>query len=165
MGIFRLDAGGRLPMKVNRMKLIVPFLLLLAGPAQGAGAPGEEYYFAIEINGIVCGYSKFMPSPFVQDGRKMLLLKHTILMRLTALGSQVESRLGLTYHIDPATGRFVYHDSTIEQGGMRMVSKIRIEGGKAYVTGSDASPEQVVPLPLDVVLANTLYIRTSWRIL
>jgi hypothetical protein len=39
---------------------------------------------------------------------------------------------------------------------MRLASRIRIEGGKASATGNGTSPEQAVPLPPDVVLANTL---------
>ncbi|MBZ5497038.1 MAG: hypothetical protein LAP85_11600 [Acidobacteriia bacterium] len=145
-------------MKSVRWVLLLPTLLLPAWPAQVSNPPAAgEYYYAIEMNGTLCGYARYVTSPLLQDGRKMLLLKHTILMQMTALGSRVESRLGLTYHIDPATGRFTYHDSTIEQGGMRLASKIRIEGGQAFVSGSGTNQEQVVPLPPDVVLANTLY--------
>jgi len=157
MGIFRRDAGWRIPMNVKRMVFMAPLLLMLVWPVRGAEPLAEEYYYAIEINGTVCGYVRFTTAPLLQDGRKMLLLKHEILMRVAALGSQVESRLGLTYHINPATGRFTYHDSTIVQGEMRLFSKIRIEGGQAFVSGSGINQEQVVPLPPDVVLANTLY--------
>ncbi len=143
------------------MKAIrVLFLLVLLLPvpqARGDTITAEEYYYAIEINGTLCGYASFVTSPLVQGGREMLLLKHKILMQVKALGKRVESRLDLTYHINPATGRFSYHDSTIEQGGMRLFSKIRIEGGKALLSGSGADQEQAVPLPPDVVLANTLY--------
>jgi len=157
MGIFRPDSGERTPMNVKRMVFMAPLLLMLVWPVRGAEPLAEEYYYAIEINGTVCGYVRFTTAPLLQDGRKMLLLKHEILMRVAALGSQVESRLNLTYHIDPVTGRFTYHDSIIEQGDMRLFSKIRIEGGQAFVSGSEVNQEQVVPLPPDVVLANTLY--------
>ncbi|MBP1596093.1 MAG: hypothetical protein H6Q05_1470, partial [Acidobacteria bacterium] len=157
MGIVRRDAGGRLPMKASRIVFVAPLLLMLAWPAAGAEPLPKEHYFAIEMNGTVCGYSKFTTSPLLQDGKNMILLRHEMLLRVAALGSKAESRLNLTYHIDPATGRFTYHDSTIEQGEMRLSSKIRIAGGQAFVSGSGVSQEQAVPLPPDVVLANTLY--------
>lgn len=144
-------------MKGSRVLWMTPLLLMLAWPVRGAEPPAEEYYFAIEMNGTVCGYSKFTTAPLLQDGRKMLLLKHEILMRIAALGSKAESRLNPTYHIDPVTGRFTYHDSIIEQGDMRLSSKIRIAGGQAFVSGSGMNQEQAVPLPPDVVLANTLF--------
>jgi transglutaminase-like putative cysteine protease len=136
---------------------MAPLLLMLALSAAEVEPSSEEYYFAIEINGTVCGYSKFTTAPLLQDGRKMVLLKHDILMRIAALGGRVESRLALTYHIDPDTGRFTYHDSTIEQGDMRLFSKIRIKDGQAFVSGNETNQEQAVPLPPDVILANTLH--------
>jgi transglutaminase-like putative cysteine protease len=131
--------------------------LMLAWPAAGTGQLAKEYYFAIEMNGTVCGYSRFTASPFLENGKDLILLKQEMRMQFTALGSKVEQRLVLTYHIDPASGRFTYHDSTIEQGDMRLSSKIRIAGGQAFVSGSGMSQEQAVPLPTDVVLANTLH--------
>ncbi len=117
----------------------------------------EEYYYAYEINGTLCGYAKFTTAPLVQEGRKLILLEHTVLMRVRAMGKQVESRLKLTYHLDPETNGFRYHDSTIEQGEQRMFVKMRIDGGRAYISGTGMDKEEAVELPPDVVLENTLY--------
>ncbi len=158
MGIPRLQAGGRLPMNSIRLMLLLLSILLPARCPHAAGAlAAEEYFYGIEINGTLCGYARFVTTPLPDNAEKMLLLKHEIYVRVAALGGRAESRFNLTYHIDPATGRFTYHDSTIEQGDMRLYSKIRIENGKALVTGTGMNQEQVVPLPPDVVLANTLY--------
>ncbi len=120
-------------------------------------ASAEEYYYACEINGTLCGYVKFTTAPLVQGGRKLLLLEHTALMRVRAMGKQVETRLKLIYHLDPETKGFRYHDSTIEQGEQRMFAKMRIAGGRAYVSGAGMDKEEAVELPTDVVLENTLY--------
>jgi hypothetical protein len=86
MGIFRPDAGGGLLMKTIRLFLLLPALLLPAWPAQVGNPPvAGEYYHAIEINGTLCGYSKFTATPLLQDGRKILLLKHEILMQVNKL--------------------------------------------------------------------------------
>jgi len=133
-------------------------LLLSASSAPGATSPSaEEFFFAYEINGTLCGYAKFTTAPLVEDGRKLILLEHTILMQLRAMGQAVESRLKLTYHIDPRTNGFLYHDSLIEQGGQRMFSKMRIDGGQAYISGTGMDKEAAVELPHDVVLENTLF--------
>lgn len=145
-------------MNITRWFVLSCVFLLPVRPGQSLYSPAAtEYYYGIEINGTLCGYARFETSPLFQDGRTMLLLKQEVLMHVAALGGRVESRLDLTYHIDPATGRFTYHDSTIAQGGMRMFMKIRIEGPQAMVSGGGAEPEQAVSLPPDVVLANTLY--------
>ncbi len=157
MGRSRPRAGRRLPVITNGILSVVLLLLLPAGRVEQAAPAEDEYYFAIEINGTLCGYSRFVTSPLFQGGKELLQLKHESLTRVAALGGRAESRLYLTYHIDPLTGRFTYHDSTIEQGSMRLTSKIRIEGAQAFVSGSGMNQEHVVPLPPDVVLGNTLY--------
>jgi hypothetical protein len=117
----------------------------------------EEYYYGIEINGTLCGYVKFTTAPLVQEGRKLVLLEHTVLMQVRALGKSVESRLKLTYHLDPETNGFRYHDSTIEQGGQRIFVRMRIDGGRVYISGAGMDKEEAVELPPDVVLENTLF--------
>ena len=115
----------------------------------------EKVYFAIEIDGAVCGYSEIKLSPIDLDGRQGILLKHYLTTRLRALGAEVNSEVDLTYHIDPETGQFTYHDSEVRQGQMDLWSKVYIEGNTArceYSLGGDTSVE----LPPDVLLENTL---------
>jgi transglutaminase-like putative cysteine protease len=78
-------------------------------------------------------------------------------MQVRAMGQAVESRLKLIYHLDPATNGFRYHESLIEQGGQKMFAKMRIDGGRAYVSGTGMEKEEAVELPPGVVLENTLY--------
>ncbi len=95
-------------------------------------------------------------SPLEQGGRALMVLRHELVIRGTLLGAPVDNRLQFTYHIDPATGAFIYHDSAIEQGRTRLTSAIRVEGRTARVADSRGGAETVVELPADVVLANTL---------
>lgn len=145
-------------MKTMRWSVLMMALLSAASAVPGVvPAPTEEYYHAYEINGTLCGYVKFTTSPLVVGGRNLILLDHAVLMQVRAMGQAVESRLKLTYHLDPRTNGFVYHDSLIEQGGQRMFSKMRIDGGKAYISGTGMEKEEAVDLPPDVVLENTLF--------
>jgi len=75
------------------------------------------------------------------------------------LGGAVNNRIVLTYHIDPATNAFTYHESLLEQGPARLTSAIRIEGRTAWVSDGTGGKETAVDLPADVVLANTLFHR------
>jgi hypothetical protein len=144
-----------------KMKWWLAFWLVLLSSALFARgvspASPEEYYFGIEINGTLCGYAKFTTTPLVKEGRQLVLLEHMVLMQVRALGKPVESRLKLTYHLDPETNRFTYHDSTIEQGGQRLFSKMRIDGSRVYISGTGMDKEEAVELPPDVILENTLF--------
>jgi len=132
----------------------VLFALTLLGCAGQAMA--QEYYFAVEVNGILCGYARFNLSPDRTSTRGLTVLTHETVVRGTLLGAPLDSRITLTYHIDPATRAFTYHDSTIEQGPVRLTSAIRVEGRRARVSDNRGGPESIVDLPADVVLDNTL---------
>jgi len=62
---------------------------------------------------VLRGYSEISISPMVKDGKNMALLEQKTFMMQSALGSEFNTELTLTYHIDPVTGRFSYHDSRI----------------------------------------------------
>jgi transglutaminase-like putative cysteine protease len=132
----------------------VLFALALLG---AAGQPAaQEYYYGIELNGVLCGYARFAASPLQDGARGLIALTHEVVVRGTLLGAPVDSRITLTYHIDPATNAFAYHASAIEQGPTRLTSAVRIDAGRAFVSDGRGGPETTVDLPADVVLANTL---------
>ncbi|MBM4025045.1 MAG: transglutaminase domain-containing protein [Planctomycetes bacterium] len=137
--------------------LVLFISVSLLGEEAYAG-PGEsqKLYFGIEINGVLCGYSEISLSPLVQDGKTMTLLKQNTFAMLSALGSQFNTDLKLTYHIDPVTGRFSYHDSDITQGPTKLGSVISVTGDTARFTSTPGNREVKIPLPPEVVFENTL---------
>jgi hypothetical protein len=136
---------------VFRHVLLAAALLGFAGPAAA-----EEYYYAIEVNGVLIGYSRLATSPLSQGGQTLTVLTHELVVRGTLLGAKVDNRVLLTYHIDPATNTFTYHDSRIEQGPAILTSVVRIEGHTARVSDGRGGPESTVDLPPDIVLATSL---------
>jgi transglutaminase-like putative cysteine protease len=141
-----------IPVVFGRVLVVALALLGFAGRAVA-----EEYYYAVEMNGVLCGYVTFVTSPLRQDGRILTLLRHEVVIKGTLLGGAVNNRILLTYHIDPGTNAFTYHESVLEQGPTRLTSAIRIEGHTARVSDGVGGKETVVDLPADVVLDNTLF--------
>ena len=137
---------------------LVLLILVLSGgfQAQAAQAEPEKRYYGIEINGVLCGYSEISVSPMVKDGKDMTLLKQKVFAMLSALGSKFNTELKLTYHIDPVTGKFTYHDSDITQGPAKLGSAIYVDGDTARFTSTPGNRETTIALPPDVVLENTL---------
>jgi len=138
--------------------VLVLLILVFSGSfqAQAAQLEQEKLYYGIEINGVLCGYSEISLSPMVKDGKDMTLLKQKVFAMLSALGSKFNTEVKLTYHIDPATGKFTYHDSEIKQGPVQLGSVIHIEGDTARFTSTPGNKETIIKLPSDVVLENTL---------
>ncbi|HUV35332.1 MAG TPA: transglutaminase-like domain-containing protein, partial [Patescibacteria group bacterium] len=110
----------------------------------------------IEINGVLCGYAEFDIAPIEKDGRELILLKEKMFAMLTALGMAFNTEVKLTYHVDPATGRFTYHESDVKQGEIELDSAVFVEGDTIRVTSSDGG-EKLVPIAPGVVLENTLF--------
>jgi transglutaminase-like putative cysteine protease len=138
--------------------LVCLILVPLIGSAMHAGqVEPERFYFGIEIDGVLCGYSEIGLTPMVEESKTLILLEQTTFAMLSALGSQFNSHVRLTYHIDPVTGRFTYHDSYISQGPAELSSVLRIEGDTARYLSTPAEPERSVPLPPEAILENTLW--------
>lgn len=134
------------------------FMLLAALLLGFGGRPaGEEYYFAVELNGVLCGYARLLVTPLDDGATRLIRLDHEMVVRGTLLGAPVDNRMLFTYHLDPATKRFVYHESAITAGRTRLTSAIRIVGQTARVADSPGGAETIVELPADVVLANSLF--------
>lgn len=138
--------------------LMVGVLVLAAG-TWSVAAPGEEekIYYGIEINGVVCGYSEFDISSLEKDGKELMLIKQNMFAKLTALGMAFDSKVKLTYHVDPATGQFTYHDSDVEQGEMKLDSAVDVKGDTIYMTSSLSDDVKRIAIGPDVILENTLF--------
>ena len=125
----------------------------LAAPESGT----QEYVYAIEIGGVLCGYSEATTTPVEREGRELVEEKIYFFVKINALGSTFDSEVRLTYLTDPATGAFTYHDSEVDQADVHLDSAIRIEGDTALVTSSLAPDEKKVYLPAGTVLETYLF--------
>ncbi len=145
-------------MKVFWRLQLTAALIALATLCLSAGrAAGETYYYGVEINGVLCGYSKVDASSVSEDGKELILIKHEMLVMLSALGSEFNSEVKLTYHVDPESGWFTYHDSDVKQGQIHLGSEILIEDGMAHITDPISGDEESVELEPGVALENTLF--------
>ncbi|MEJ2721379.1 MAG: transglutaminase-like domain-containing protein [bacterium] len=137
--------------------LFLASLLLSAGPACVASdrSDVDATYYAIEINGVLCGYARVKSSSIEENGREMRLLDERIFMKLEALGMNFDGDTHFVYHIDPQTGKFTYQKTDIKQGPTEVRSTVRVEGDTARFASTLMAGEKVVPLPPDVILETT----------
>ncbi len=140
----------------KRALVLVASAFLMGLAARAGQVEPQRFYYGIEINGVLCGYSEIGVVPIIEEGRALTLLQQTTFAMLSALGSPFNSQIELTYHIDPATGRFTYHDSHISQGPAQLSSVVRIEGATARFLSTPGEPELSIPLPPEAILENTL---------
>jgi hypothetical protein len=125
---------------------------LMASCSAVDGADVEKLIYAVEINGTLCGFNEIKLKPIGSGKTELKQLYH---LNLSALGSQFETDIALTYHLTP-DGGYAYHDSQIDQGDTHMSSVVEIKG---QVASFDYGEEEIkeVALPPDTLLENTLF--------
>ena len=140
-----------------------PGLLALAAlTAMGPGTPAlssgsalqdtTTRVFAIELNGVLCGYSEITPSWVRLEGRDAVQIDQTLFLMVSALGSEFNSTIRMRYHVDPVSEKFCSFSSDVQQGPTHVSSELQIRGDSA-IMHSSLHPEPVVTaLPPDIVL-------------
>jgi len=125
---------------------------------RGGDIPAPQVvYYAAESQGVLCSFAEVQVDPLEVDGQPLLRLKTDLLIKLTALGAPLDTRIQWLYHVDPATGAFNWHQGTIRQGDFTQQTTIRIEGHRALIGTAPGDDTRELALPPDVILENGLY--------
>lgn len=130
--------------------------ILIVSPGYSNTQP-EKYYVAIEFNKVLCGYSEITLSDSLINGREITVLRQEVHFDFSALGRDMSQYQKFTYHIDPVTGNFIYHDSFFKQEGMERGGRAYVEEGKVRFTSFDSSDAEIFDLPENTILPNTQF--------
>ncbi|MFC2128920.1 transglutaminase family protein [Bacteroidota bacterium] len=115
------------------------------------------YYFEIMLNNVVCGYAEFNVSETEKDGQKIKILDQYNYIKFTMMKKTAIAKQNLIYHINPETGKFIYHSSYTEQQGTIYSSEIIINDNKATFKSPDNKDDMELDLQPDVILPNTFF--------
>jgi len=135
-------------------------LALFAGlPDCSCQAPvqdrSDKYFIGIELNGVLCGYSEVYVIPPRAAGAPDHNIDQKTYISFRALGQDMSQRQVFTYHIDPADGNFIYHDSRTEQGDLVVAAAMTVNGDSIYLQeGQAVTP---IYLPANTLLPNTMF--------
>ncbi len=121
-------------MKKSEIQMLVVFLVVFLGFLflSGAGTDPKKY-FAIEINGVICGYSETFEEPLEESGKEYVQAETKVFVMLSMLGSKFNSKIHVTSLLDPTTRRACRNATVIDQGGNRMEFKLTVSGGEAVL--------------------------------
>jgi transglutaminase-like putative cysteine protease len=137
--------------------LIIISIFFCLGSGGRGTAQAEEYFYAIRIQGVHCGYAHVTRTVGEIEGREMILMNHKVFIMISAMGSQFNMDAEFNYHIDPETHQFIYHDSDIQQGAIHIGGKFYVEGDSIRLVEGDANEETITHLNSDVILENTTF--------
>ena len=141
---------------LSLMWVLVLLVWALSGlfQAQAAGAKAEKVFHAIEMNGVLCGYSELDVSTVVKDGKEMTLEQSKVFMMLSALGMKFNTEVKSTAYMDPLTGRSTDVKVDIEQGQVKLGIKVVVEGNIAHYTPIMGGEPKDIKLSPDVMLGD-----------
>jgi transglutaminase-like putative cysteine protease len=149
----------------KRTLVLAGLFLLLAACADGGPArpevegipPGaDQYWYAIEMNGTLAGYSHVVSYPDEIDGRPLTVVRQKIFTLLELLGSEFNSEVDLVYHVDPETEATVYSWAEARQGPSTYEWSARREGDVARLHSTVGGGDKTLDLAPDVIFPNPL---------
>ncbi|MHC4910905.1 MAG: transglutaminase-like domain-containing protein, partial [Planctomycetota bacterium] len=146
------------PQRTTLLTLVFAIASLFGASVASAQMSSGEFTYAVEINGVVCGYADVDVSTVKGKHGDYTLFEQQTFMMMSALGSEFNTSVDLTFHIDPASGDFSFMQSHIQQADFTIDATIRIEEGVARCTSTLLTEEEkLVALSDDVLIGNPLY--------
>jgi len=117
----------------------------------------NKYFLGIELNGTLCGYSEVTVNNTPADGTNHRLIDQKTYMSFKALGRDIIQKQIFTYHLNPDNGNFVYHDSYMEEGDIKLSCAMTVEGDTIRINSARSNESEKVFLPQNTILPNTMY--------
>jgi transglutaminase-like putative cysteine protease len=148
-------------MNKQRKHTLFPLLLILfaqalaLSPSLASDTP-EVRYYAVEMNGQVCGYTEVKISRVQEGGRTLLVIEEASRMMLLALGANVDSQARTKRRFDEQTFREISSELEIDQGSFKLRIVAAIEGRTARISLHPGGGEKSVSLPEDIVFENSV---------
>ena len=142
----------------HKISLLVVFVIYsLTGNPGMSSTQADRFYIAIEFNKVLCGYSEVTVSDSIINGKNHKVLSQEVHFDFSALGRDMSQYQKFTYHIDPATGNFIYHDSFHRQEGVERGGQAFVEDGKVRFVSGDNQDDEVFDLIEGAILPNTQF--------
>lgn len=142
--------------KMLNHPLLILFLMMgCSGIGQQFETSQRTYYYGVEINGVLCGYSESLKSYSTQDGKPIIEVKDDILIKLTVLGQDLDLTVQNEYEIDSLSGIYTYCKHTVISGS-KMESITEIRDDKIYFKRSEEGEPEEFELSDDLILESPI---------
>jgi transglutaminase-like putative cysteine protease/tetratricopeptide (TPR) repeat protein len=114
----------------------------------------DKGYFAIEINGVVCGYIEISEAPIMENGKNLTKQDMNIFIMMSLLGSEFNTEMKAISLLDPETRRTYYSKLDIKQGAIERTIELNVEDNVAKITSSLSSQPKTIELTSDILVGN-----------
>ena len=131
------------------------FLLTTAGGQSLKNLPDSTTY-AVEINGVLCGYADSEYTTTQKNGKEFLLVENHILAKLSALGGGIDMTIENKFLLNPET----YNPVSIEHVAAttaEVYTFTQFENGNAFFTNTRGGDLRKIELDKDVIVENSVF--------
>lgn len=135
--------------------LAVSVLLWTSAAGQLLKDDLESSIYAVEIGGMLCGYSESTYTAIEKDGKELLSVNMEALVKQRALGANVELVIKNKALIDRRTELPVFVEQRFKTTA-EIYSSVKFSNGVAHFSSIEGGETREIQLPEDVVLENTL---------
>ncbi len=115
----------------------------------------KKMTYAVEISGVLCGYSESTITTIEKDDQKLLNVNTEALVKQRALGGDVELTITESALISPETELPVLVEQRFKTNA-EVYSCASFDNRVAYFTSVEGGEPRAIQLPDDVILENTL---------
>ena len=115
----------------------------------------KSWNFAVEINGVLCGFSESEITTIERDGKELLSLNEEVLVKQSALGGKVDLIINHRAFIELTTQLPVFVEQRFKTTA-EVYSSVKFSNGVAYFASVEGGETREIQLPDDVVLENTI---------
>ena len=134
-------------MKTRKMNFVDFFILLMVISMAGSAAAGSDpqsadavaakkEFYAIEINGVVCGYSENNETPLRKEGKDLVQAEGNIFVMVSLLGSEFNSEIKVHSLLDAVTRKASYVNTRVSQGDNLLDFELKVSESEAILTTS-----------------------------
>jgi len=124
-------------MKISRLYLL---LLILISACTTFSENEDKVYYAIEIKGVLCGYTETSETNIQKGGVKYLHQDLDMFIMLSLFGSEFYTKMKVT--------------SLINQGTINRKFEVRIENGNAVISSALTGEPKTIKLPPGVLFGS-----------
>ncbi len=114
----------------------------------------KSWTHAVEIGGVLCGFSESEMTIIERDGKELLCLNEEALVKQSALGGKVDLIITNNALIEPTTQLPVFVEQRFKTTA-EMYSSVKFSSGTAYFTSVEGGEVKQIQLTDDVILENT----------
>jgi transglutaminase-like putative cysteine protease len=138
------------------MKLIklifLSFLLYTISCSQEIS--NNKVYYAIEINGVLCGYTETAESNSSIKGRDYLDQDMHMFVMLSLFGSEFNTEMRINSLIDPVTKRCYQLNGEIHQGTVNRTFDVKVKDNRAIINNSFLGGEKTLELTPEILFGS-----------